>query len=133
MHCQWCESSHHTVEECQALRESTNPQEKVDFIENARRFDPYSNTYNEGWRHHPNFSWNGPNPRPPVSHGPPGFRVIRWPICAIWWVLWPLPVLISSVISSSSWRKPLVNFWSLRLARETHRLYCRISRPSLGV
>ncbi|CAL1407102.1 unnamed protein product [Linum trigynum] len=73
MLCQWCESTHHTVEDCQAMRESTTPQEQVNFINNARRNDPYSNTYNEGWRQHPNFSWAGASPRPPASQGPPGF------------------------------------------------------------
>ncbi|CAL1407294.1 unnamed protein product [Linum trigynum] len=29
MHCQWCESSHHTVEDCQAMRESSTPQEQT--------------------------------------------------------------------------------------------------------
>src|SRR5262249_54549399 len=33
--------------------------------------NPYSNTYNPGWRNHPNFSWsNQQNPRPP----PPGYN-----------------------------------------------------------
>ncbi|XP_071729286.1 uncharacterized protein [Rutidosis leptorrhynchoides] len=27
----------------------------------GRRFDPYSNTYNSGWRNHPNFSWSNNN------------------------------------------------------------------------
>ncbi|CAL1370757.1 unnamed protein product [Linum trigynum] len=38
---------------------------------------PYSNTYNKGWRQHPNFSWNVTNPRPPVSQIQPGFRGLR--------------------------------------------------------
>ncbi|XP_073137635.1 uncharacterized protein [Henckelia pumila] len=29
--------------------------------QNRPRFDPYSNTYNPGWRKHPNFSWGGQN------------------------------------------------------------------------
>ncbi|CAL1402145.1 unnamed protein product [Linum trigynum] len=29
MHCQWCESSHHTVEDFQAMRESTTPKEQT--------------------------------------------------------------------------------------------------------
>ncbi|CAL1354500.1 unnamed protein product [Linum trigynum] len=56
MLCQWCESSHHIVEDFQAMRESSTHQEHLDFIGNAMRFEPYSNTYNEGWRQHPNFS-----------------------------------------------------------------------------
>ncbi|XP_075515772.1 uncharacterized protein LOC142550583 [Primulina tabacum] len=30
-------------------------------VQNRRRNDPYSNTYNPGWRQHPNFSWGGQN------------------------------------------------------------------------
>ncbi|CAL1359446.1 unnamed protein product [Linum trigynum] len=74
MLCHWCESTHHMVEDCQAMKESTTPQEQVNFINNVRRNDPYSNTYNEGWRQHPNFSWGGANSRPPVPQGPPGFQ-----------------------------------------------------------
>ncbi|CAL1395462.1 unnamed protein product [Linum trigynum] len=29
MLCQWCESTHHTVEDCQAMKESTTPQEQT--------------------------------------------------------------------------------------------------------
>ena len=39
----------HKTEECNAMyqqRQGTN-----------QRWDPYSNTYNEGWRQHPNFRW----------------------------------------------------------------------------
>ena len=48
-------------------------------------YNPYSNTYNPGWRDHPNFSWsqgfqqNGPAaPAPPIPQNPqasqPPFR-----------------------------------------------------------
>ncbi|XP_075489529.1 uncharacterized protein LOC142528372 [Primulina tabacum] len=30
-------------------------------VQNRSRNDPYSNTYNPGWRQHPNFSWGGQN------------------------------------------------------------------------
>ncbi|CAL1395461.1 unnamed protein product [Linum trigynum] len=71
MQCQWCESTHHTVEDFQAMRESSTPQEQVNFINNVRRNDPYSNTYNEEWRQHPNFSWSGNNnPKPPGFQAP---------------------------------------------------------------
>ncbi|XP_075475256.1 uncharacterized protein LOC142505999 [Primulina tabacum] len=30
-------------------------------VQNRPRNDPYSNTYNPGWRQHPNFSWGGQN------------------------------------------------------------------------
>ena len=37
------------------------PNEHVDYMGNAHRpqNNPYSNTYNLGWRNHPNFSWGG--------------------------------------------------------------------------
>ncbi|MED6203000.1 hypothetical protein PIB30_111211, partial [Stylosanthes scabra] len=36
--------------------------EQVNYLGNQFRLpqnDPYSNTYNPGWRNHPNFSWGG--------------------------------------------------------------------------
>ncbi|CAL8175219.1 unnamed protein product [Prunus armeniaca] len=37
--------------------------------------DPYSNTYNPGWRNHPNFKWSN-NPNVQQSQGPPpGFQI----------------------------------------------------------
>ncbi|CAL1395797.1 unnamed protein product [Linum trigynum] len=37
---------------------------------NARGNNPYNNTYNPGWRNHPNFAWSSPtNPRPPIFQG----------------------------------------------------------------
>ena len=35
--------------------------EEVNFINFQRQNNPYSNTYNPGWRNHPNFSWSTPN------------------------------------------------------------------------
>ncbi|XP_073271486.1 uncharacterized protein [Primulina huaijiensis] len=39
-------------------------------VQNRPRKDPYSNTYNPGWRQHPNFSWGGQN----SQNGPQGGR-----------------------------------------------------------
>ncbi|CAL1394487.1 unnamed protein product [Linum trigynum] len=70
--CDWCSSMRHEMAECQAMKEATALEEQVNFMANARVNNPYSNTYNPGWRNHPNFSWASPtNPRPPVS-GPHG-------------------------------------------------------------
>ncbi|XP_026428600.1 uncharacterized protein LOC113324495 [Papaver somniferum] len=42
--------------------------------EGRPKFDPYSNTYNPGWRHNPNFSWSkGNHQGGPSSNPPPGF------------------------------------------------------------
>ncbi|XP_027174274.1 uncharacterized protein LOC113773870 [Coffea eugenioides] len=38
-----------------------------------RPYDPYSNTYNPGWRNHPNFNY-GNRPQNSFSNRPPGFQ-----------------------------------------------------------
>ena len=40
--------------------------EEVNFINFQRQNNPYSNTYNPGWRNHPNLQWGNQNsgPRP---------------------------------------------------------------------
>ncbi|CAL1378506.1 unnamed protein product [Linum trigynum] len=80
--CQWCESSNHLVEDCQAMRESTTSQEQLDFIANARRLDPYNNTYNEGWRQHPNFAWSNNCTKAPGFPAPAGGFQQRQPFQA---------------------------------------------------
>ncbi|CAL1405398.1 unnamed protein product [Linum trigynum] len=80
--CQWCESSNHLVEDCHAMRESTTPQEQLDFIANARRLDPYSSTYNEGWRQHPDFAWSSNTTKPPGFPAPAGGFQQRQPFQA---------------------------------------------------
>ncbi|KAK9911904.1 hypothetical protein M0R45_035784 [Rubus argutus] len=42
------------------------------------RNDPFSNTYNEGWRNHPNFRWrDNDNIQQPMVNRPPGFNQPR--------------------------------------------------------
>ena len=61
---------------------ASSSREQVDFVgefdREAEHFNPYSNTYNQGWRHHPNMSYannsNVLNPPPmtqQVSKQPP--------------------------------------------------------------
>ncbi|XP_073279490.1 uncharacterized protein [Primulina huaijiensis] len=40
-------------------------------LHNRPRNDPYSNTYNPGWRQHPNFSWGGQNSQNRPQGGQP--------------------------------------------------------------
>ncbi|PIN21729.1 DNA-directed DNA polymerase [Handroanthus impetiginosus] len=52
-----------TCEECGEGHPSdqcSHSVESIQFVSNARELqnNPYSNTYNPGWRQHPNFSWN---------------------------------------------------------------------------
>src|SRR5262249_16080952 len=74
MMCDLCGTPGHKSVECQAGNPFAQPMEQVDYAGNFQRpqqNNPYSNTYNPGWRNHPNFSWsNQQNPRPP----PPGYN-----------------------------------------------------------
>ncbi|WRX26276.1 Retrotransposon gag domain - like 10 [Theobroma cacao] len=49
--------------------------ESCQFVENRQQNNPYSNTYNLGWRNHPNFSWNNNQGSSSAakSNFPPGF------------------------------------------------------------
>src|SRR5262249_30939398 len=74
MMCELCGVNGHKSIDCQAGNPFSQPMEQVDYAGNFQRppqNNPYSNTYNPGWRNHPNFSWtNQQNLRPP----PPGYN-----------------------------------------------------------
>src|SRR5262249_26551465 len=74
MSCELCGTPGHKSVDCQAGNPFAQLIEQVDYAGNFQRpqqNNPYSNTYNPGWRNHPNFSWsNQQNPRPP----PPGYN-----------------------------------------------------------
>lgn len=36
----------------------------------AKKYDPYSNTYNSGWRDDPNFKWGGQGGKDMRNHNP---------------------------------------------------------------
>ena len=60
--CGICCLEGHSTDACPTLQEGN-----VNALfsnQNQRRYDPYSNTYNEGWRDHPNLRY-GPKPNPP--------------------------------------------------------------------
>ncbi|KAL0453837.1 UNVERIFIED_CONTAM: hypothetical protein Slati_1361800 [Sesamum latifolium] len=74
--CGACGQMGHVSQDCQIGNPSVI-NEDANFISHGGRsnFNPYSNTYNPGWRSHPNFSWSnnqqqGP-PRPPQPPQPP--------------------------------------------------------------
>ena len=57
----YCCLEGHSTDACPTLQEGN-----VNALysnQNQRRSDPYSNTYNEGWRDHPNLRY-GPKPNP---------------------------------------------------------------------
>ena len=70
-------SDPHSTVSCQTTSpfETLSQPEQANFISNFNRqqHNPYSNTYNPGWRNHPNFSWgnNQHNPKPPPGFQPP--------------------------------------------------------------
>ncbi|KAM1160901.1 hypothetical protein ACFX2B_000055 [Malus domestica] len=77
--CGVCSIQGHVSEKCPQLIENGG-WERANAIgfqsQNQSRHDPYSNTYNPGWRDHPNFKWR--EPQQPQNQGgfrqqPPGF------------------------------------------------------------
>ncbi|CAN6679455.1 unnamed protein product [Malus baccata var. baccata] len=77
--CGVCSIQGHVSEKCPQLIENGG-WESANAIgfqsQNQSRHDPYSNTYNLGWRDHPNFKWR--EPQQPQNQGgfrqqPPGF------------------------------------------------------------
>ncbi|CAN6711699.1 unnamed protein product [Malus baccata var. baccata] len=77
--CGVCSIQGHVSEKCPQLIENGG-WESANAIgfqsQNQSRHDPYSNTYNPGWRDHPNFKWREPQ-QPQNQRGfrqqPPGF------------------------------------------------------------
>ena len=60
--CNICNSNDHFTQECPtlpALKECLNDQANV--INTFNKPNPYSQTYNPGWKNHPNFSWRNNN------------------------------------------------------------------------
>jgi uncharacterized coiled-coil protein SlyX len=60
--CSFCSSTTHQVNNCHTAVNYTDiSNEQVNAAFSRPGNDPYSNTYNPGWRNHPNFSWKGQN------------------------------------------------------------------------
>jgi hypothetical protein len=60
--CSLCSSTMHQVNNCPTVGNYTDvSNEQVNAAFSRPGNDPYSNTYNPGWRNHPNFSWKSPN------------------------------------------------------------------------
>ncbi|XP_021733037.1 uncharacterized protein LOC110699834 [Chenopodium quinoa] len=86
--CLLCNVQGHVAPDCPQISQNTEEmlieQANAFYSSNPKRpYDPYSNTYNEGWKHHPNFSYknsqaqqNPPPPPPPNTYNqpPPGFQ-----------------------------------------------------------
>ncbi|XP_021750418.1 uncharacterized protein LOC110716092 [Chenopodium quinoa] len=83
--CQLCNVQGHIAPDCPQISQNTEEmsieQANAFYSSNPKRpYDPYSNTYNEGWKHHPNFSYKNTqaqqNPPQPNNYNPPppGFQ-----------------------------------------------------------
>ncbi|XP_024962481.1 uncharacterized protein LOC112502721 [Cynara cardunculus var. scolymus] len=58
--CVYCGGGH-PFDHCPSNSESVN------YVGNENRSGPFSQTYNPGWRQHPNFSWHNPALNPPMN------------------------------------------------------------------
>ena len=72
--CELCGGAH-LSHDCQ-VGNMFAPSEHVDYLGNQSKpqNNPYSNTYNPGWRNHPNFGWRNQN-----NAGPSGFQQFQQP------------------------------------------------------
>ncbi|XP_071939051.1 uncharacterized protein [Coffea arabica] len=70
-----CTSMDHCTNTCPILQEDGVEQVNMagGVLAPRRQYDPYSNTYNPGWRDHSNFSY-GNRPQNSLSNRPPGFQ-----------------------------------------------------------
>jgi hypothetical protein len=71
--CQIYEINEHSTNDCPTLpsfKECLH--EQANALNNFQRLNhnPYSQTYNPGWRNHPNFSWKSGNNNAPTSQPP---------------------------------------------------------------
>ncbi|KAL0373949.1 UNVERIFIED_CONTAM: hypothetical protein Sradi_3310600 [Sesamum radiatum] len=68
--CGACGQMGHLSQDCK-VGSQFSIHEDANFVSHGVRsnFNPYSNTYNSGWRSHPNFSWSNNQ-----QQGPPGYQ-----------------------------------------------------------
>ena len=70
--CRICETMEHPTNECHtipAFKEVSHDQANAMNMVKKPYLSPYSETYNLGWRNHPNFSWGNDNVVAPPTHG----------------------------------------------------------------
>ena len=62
--CGICAAKTHHTDACPVLQDDLMESANAigGFNQNQRRYDPYSTTYNPGWRDHPNFRWGNRQP-----------------------------------------------------------------------
>ncbi|CAL9011037.1 unnamed protein product [Prunus brigantina] len=65
--CAICSNPTHPMELCPSTTQGSEQFLQVNSFQRPRN-DPYSNTYNPGWRNHPNFSWSNQRQQVKSSH-----------------------------------------------------------------
>ena len=63
--CSYCQAPNHVFEECPVFHTQQVPPEHLNVAYSWSPHNSYSQTYNPGWRNHPNFSWAQNNPPRP--------------------------------------------------------------------
>ncbi|KAK9697393.1 hypothetical protein RND81_08G035500 [Saponaria officinalis] len=83
--CGICSSDGHSSQQCPGMYEEQHAEvNAAGYMEPPhRKWDPYSNTYNSGWKDHPNFRWGNQQgnqrPTPPNQQGPPNYYFQKSP------------------------------------------------------
>ncbi|XP_027122255.1 uncharacterized protein [Coffea arabica] len=74
--CGTCPGMGHSTDMCPMIQEENLEQVNMAGYAPAPRnqYDPYSNTYNPGWRDHPNLSYGGTKQSNFVTNKPPGYQ-----------------------------------------------------------
>ncbi|XP_057505523.1 uncharacterized protein LOC130788837 [Actinidia eriantha] len=80
--CGICSIEGHPTDMCPTLQEE--PIEQVNAAggfpgQPQRKYDPYSSTYNPGWRDHPNFSYGNPQANQPATQNHPTYQQYKQP------------------------------------------------------
>jgi len=56
--CTYCHALTHIFEECPVYQAQQMLPDNMNISFTRQNYNPYSKTYNPGWRNHPNFSWS---------------------------------------------------------------------------
>ncbi|XP_058222963.1 uncharacterized protein LOC131332682 [Rhododendron vialii] len=80
--CVLCEIAGHATGDCQmlpAVKDILQGTGQAEVNAVNQRFDPYSQTFNPGWKMHPNFRWSDSQPPGPPQVPPPQQHQAFWP------------------------------------------------------
>ncbi|CAN6455421.1 unnamed protein product [Victoria cruziana] len=74
--CGLCDGVGHVTDDCPISRGVDAPAGQVNAVQGFSRpgYDPYSTSYNPGWRNHPNFGWRNTGPQSQIQSSVPPQR-----------------------------------------------------------